>query len=368
MKVLLVDSAISGHRLPYIKNIYDSLSEVNISAIRILPEKVLNGITIAEDILQFPEKRNFLQYLFSRIEWLSQIFKKANHIDVNIVHILSGDSVYQLGGFGIKRGKVKLFVTQHHVPQGKMRRFAFKRFCKKVSILFVHSKYIKEELVNIGVSEKIIHIVDYPVFHASTIETQDNAKNILSIPQNTKVLLALGGTRRGKGLDILLDALRTVKQPFLLIIAGKEEDITDKEIETRTESYIEKVRTELRFLTDEEFGLFIDASDYLVLPYRKSFAGASGPMTEAIWRHKLVIGPKHGMIGRLIEDYSLGYTFESENIQDLAETIEKALTQDQTVQPGNDKFGIFRHKLSVDSFKKSYQSVYLQFMQSEGLN
>jgi glycosyltransferase involved in cell wall biosynthesis len=90
-------------------------------------------------------------------------------------------------------------------------------------------------------------------------------------------------------------------------------------------------------------------------------------MTEAIWRHKLVIGPKHGMIGKMIEDYSLGYTFESENIQDLADTIEKALSQDQIVQPGNDKFENFREKLSVDSFKKAYQSAYLQFIQSEGL-
>ncbi len=81
----------------------------------------------------------------------------------------------------------------------------------------------------------------------------------------------------------------------------------------------------IKELSSEEFGWYCDASDCIVLPYRKIFRGTSGPLTEAVWRRKPVVGPDHGSLRDLIGTNHLGYLFESENAESLAGAIDTYL-------------------------------------------
>ena len=49
----------------------------------------------------------------------------------------------------------------------------------------------------------------------------------------------------------------------------------------------------------------INACDYIVLPYRYSFDGASGPLVDGVIADKIIIGANHGSLGNLINNNNL---------------------------------------------------------------
>ena len=112
-------------------------------------------------------------------------------------------------------------------------------------------------------------------------------------------------------------------------------------------------------LSNEEFGWYIDASDCVILPYRKKFQVASGPMTEAIWRRKPIIGPSHSRIGYIIKNYNLGYRFKSENHKYLARVINGYLSLSYTLEK-TEKFKHYKDRLNPGVFDKKYIKFYIK--------
>ena len=68
--------------------------------------------------------------------------------------------------------------------------------------------------------------------------------------------------------------------------------------------------------------------DIFVLPYRKEFDGASGPLTEAVVREKMIVSSDHGSLGKIVNSNHLGITFESENSKELEKALSRALVID----------------------------------------
>ena len=87
------------------------------------------------------------------------------------------------------------------------------------------------------------------------------------------------------------------------------------------------------------------------------FDGASGPLTEGVNHKKMIIGPDHGSLGRIIEEHHLGYTFESENVLSLHDVIKTALEDDFSYDETADEY---RNSLSPDTMRKQYESLFDQ--------
>lgn len=370
MKLALIDTANSGHHIVYRNCLVTAASEIGNTVIQVGPVSTSDaGNTERKQKLielQFPKKKNLFQFWKDRRKWLYSVIKLTNLISPNIVHFLTGDSIYQLGGFqlsNLRAQGAKIVLTQHHMPKGRMRTHLFWATLSQVDTVVVHSESNRGFLRNIGIDENKIFLIDYPVFHDSYVNNSE-AKESLDLKLKVPILLALGGTRTDKGLDVLLESLALVHEPFHLVIAGKEEHFDREFIEERIQRYAASVTLRLGYLSDEEFGQYVDAADCVVLPYRKSFDGASGPMTEAIWRRKPVIGPNHGSIGYLIKKYGLGYTFEAENVVDLANTITKYLKN-----PGgfrwSDQAETYREWLNPDTFAKKYMELYERLLNTK---
>lgn len=217
---------------------------------------------------------------------------------------------------------------------------------------------MKSQLNKLGVYN-VTHI-EYPQFNKFFIIK--NAKKFLKLPINTQVIACIGGTRSDKGLDILLEALDEVTQPFHLLIAGKESDFTKTFIQDRIKNYKTKVTYVLKYLTDDELNLYISAADIICLPYRKIFNGASGPLTEGAWFRKTIIGPNHGSLGEIIIENELGYTFESENIEDLTKVLNTALTKEFK---WSEKAEQYRETLKTERFVEEYNNLYKKLINGE---
>lgn len=222
--------------------------------------------------------------------------------------------------------------TMHWYPTRRSKALALSFLIRTGAIrrLIVHGEFTRRltaALVGEAFGDRIESIL-YPQLHPQHVNrehTRQLLQRFEGFPR--PFLLAFGGTRYDKGLDLLLQAARFMEEPCTLIVAGKEEHFTRMDIERLMADVPDSCRVvlDLGFVAEEDVSGYFEIADIVVLPYRRMFTGQSGPLTEAIVRQKLVIGPDHGEIGFTIQHYQLGLTFTPENIGALASQLNQAV-------------------------------------------
>ena len=348
LKILYVDTAYSGHHFKYFKSLVSNID---------LGEKVAVYPNKAplDNIIRYHLEGDFKRFsIIKYIIWIVTVYRIVKNEKPDIIHFLYGDFFYRYFGLLLwVFKKQKVIITFHHVKKSKIRDISLKHICKNVTKAVVHTRKLKLDLNGIGIYN--VEHIEYPVFIDKKIKEKIPDDIILDKCKNAKILLSLGATRYDKGLDILLEALKNVEIDFRLIIAGTESDIKLDQIKELTDSYKDKVFIHMDYLSESEYIGLIQMSDIIVLPYRKVFDGASGPLTEAVYFSKIIIGPNHGSLGQIISDNCLGSTFESENIFDLAESIKKELTQPMLL---SNKYFEYQHSLLESNFVSQYEKNY----------
>lgn len=352
MRLLLIDTQSSGHHIPYLQTLVSTSSDV---AVVIPSEASVEAFNVYNVDFWKNGKR---QYLY----WLQEINKIIKKWKPDVVHFVYGDDLYRYMGMGIKVicRKCKTIVTFHQVRSGKLRDMGKMIFAKQIDAAVVHTEQTRLDLLSMGINN--IYHVEYPQFYKTMQIAKKTALEKLGISGVDKpVLLAIGGTRWDKGLDLLLDALTIVGSPFHLLIAGKEQYFTRADIESRIATYAENVTVLLKFLSDEMFSWCVSAADIIVLPYRKQFDGASGPLSEGVWHNKMIVGANHGSLGRIISDNHLGMVFESENVQSLGNVLDEALSGGFVP---DEMYARYRNRLTPEMFRKEYGHIYRELLDS----
>ena len=351
MRVLYVDISLRGHRLNYLK----ALVENNNDTIALLPESS-DEIHCKQIVMTsgYDKKRD----LFSYVRWIKEIIRIAKNEEVSLIHILCGDALYRFFGLLMFHIQIPVVITYHHMQFGRLRNISLKRIFKNSSGI-VHTNHLKELLNSIGINN--VTQIEYPVFLEEVASSKQDARMTIGLKQDIRCLLTLGGTQHYKGVDILLEALRMVKEPFQLYMTGVIRDYSLESIMEKIAPFSQNVILNMNRLSDTEYQNAIAAADILVLPYRREFDGASGPMIEAVWNRKYIVGAAHGSMGRIIKENELGRTFSTESPEDLARTLDYALTCNQN---WSTKAELFRESLTVDKFLERNHKIYLEVMKS----
>lgn len=337
---MYVDISTGGHHLIYLNNL---LSGASSESFAVLPKQ--EDVVAGRNCYTAKQNIRTLSEYWGWIQQLKQIVKKEQP---DIIHFLDGDSIMRYFGLGFRQFRAyKTVITFHHLFSGKLREISMRRMLRYVNAGVFHTDTIEQTVRSFGC--KNVRCIPYPCFLRA--ERCEGSSERHQVP----VMLALGGTRYDKGLDILLEALKSVKAPFQLIIAGKEESFRKSDIEQQIQTYRSSVELQLRFLSEEEVLKYLQNSDIIVLPYRKEFDGASGPMCEGIYLGKTIVGPNHGSLGKLILQYHVGYVFESENPIALAKCLNQALTE-QFVY--DDTAKAEQKELEPELFQKRYTELY----------
>jgi len=347
MRIMFVDVEEKGHHAIYLKSLTGYFKG---NCLAIVPkenrELKCEQIVINDIDLKSKKITEYLKLVIA----IRRISKERN---IDAIHFLYGDIIYRFGGLGFKIIKKPIIVTFHLIREGYLYKARMRSIMKRINFGVTHAIELKEELKKYNISN--VKYIDYPNFNENLYFHTNYARRKLGIQQDSKVIAALGGTRENKGLDILLEALKKVHGPFLLLIAGELQYFKSEFIDQETCSYKNSVMIIPRYLTDEEMSLCVASSDIIVLPYKKSFNGASGPLIEAVWNRKLVVGTDHGNIGRTINENRLGFTFESENSFELAKTLQETLELEYS---WNETAEHYRRRLTVDKFCSSYKLIY----------
>lgn len=345
---MFIDTDLRGHHKSYLNSLVEDIKH---TALAVLPWKDPD-IQCDQIVYNTPIIKS--RTLFNYLRWMKELHQIALKNNIDIVHFLYGDYLYRYFGLGLNFFRsFKIIITFHHMPEDYVRMLSVKRIFGKISMGITHTNYIQKFLMKKGINN--VKKIEYPYFYELKSDESNQKLTDSFFTTKAPVIAAIGETRENKGLDILLEALKKVKQPFNLLIAGKEVHFTKKFIKEMTADYTNNVRLILKYLSDEELKLCYEYSDIIVLPYKKSFGGASGPLVEGVWYKKTIIGPEYKSIGDIIKQNHLGYVFEVENSDSLALAIEKALER-----PVNhhEKYERFRESLSVEKFISEYFTLY----------
>lgn len=351
MRLLLVDTRLDGHHLTYMEALTESAIENH--------HEVFLAIPRTDHRFNDNIKVSFLTschgHNLDYIRFILEIRRIIKETKPDIVHYLFCDAFFRYFSFGLINHKIKTVVTCHQIRRSFLRDLSYKIIGKRVDAVVVHTDKLESDFLDLAI--KNTYHIEYPRFDEyQDVINQDEARKRIGLHIGAeKVLLAIGGTRVDKGLDILLCALKNINLPFHLVIAGKEEGFTKSFIEEQIKPYKENVTLILEYLSDEKFHLCMTATDIVVLPYKKSFDGASGPLGEGVWLYKEIIGSDHKSLGAIIEENHLGRTFECENVESLREVIADALL---TPWNPDDKYSSYRNNIDRKVFQSKYIELY----------
>lgn len=225
---------------------------------------------------------------------------------------------------------IKSVVTIHdvdsfHKPSKKwIEKFAY----KMINGVIVHNQSSYNSLISKKINISNIKIIP----HGNYLPFVDS----LPLPkfQNQLNLLFFGQIKEVKGLDILLNAMALVVQKnknVKLTIAGRpwKTDL-HKYVTLIKELQLEDfVKTHFRYLDDNEIESFYRNSSVVVLPYRRIYQSGVLLLTSSYGRASITSNLP--AFEEVITNNINGFTFESENIEDLARCI-LSLTHEKIIE------------------------------------
>ncbi|MBK9107243.1 MAG: glycosyltransferase [Saprospiraceae bacterium] len=193
-------------------------------------------------------------------------------------------------------------------------------------------------------------MIDHPLYDVfGPIISKEVARKKLNIPDGEKVILFFGFIRKYKGLDILLEAMRTQifdLQNTSLLIAGEfYESKTGYDELIDQFQLSDHIRLHSDFIPDDEVKYYFCASDLVIQPYRS--ASQSGVTPLAYYFEKPMIVTNVGALPRLVPEGKAGFVCEPNPIS-IAESIQKFFTLDPSIFQAFLK--IEKQKLSWSNF------------------
>lgn len=331
-KVLMIDQ-IAKVNYKYSFSLCNQLNNLSLD-LSIITDKISNCNEINvpfEPYFNTTEASGKLIKTCNYINSWSKILKKIGNEHIDIIHIqwfiLSPVDYYFLKQ--IKKLGTKVIVTIHDILPFNQKFYDYK-YHKKIYGLA--DKIIVQAKINIEkfnkkfreYSNKVIYIPHGNFIDYINVHDKKEAREYLNLPKDKNILLFFGQIKKVKGLDILIRALREVinrNENVLLLIAGKVwEDSFDNYQKIIDELKLEKyIRSDIKYIPDEEIGYYFSAADINVLPYINVYQ--SGVVQLAYAYKKAVIATKVGGFTEVVLDHKTGLLVEPNNVKDLSNAI-----------------------------------------------
>jgi len=262
------------------------------------------------------------------VNWLgvaSQI-KKCNP-DLIILqwwHPYFAPCYWALGKF---LGKQKLLFVCHNVfPHERfpMDRFLTKLVLKRGNYFITQSQMDAEDLLSVKSKANYV-VTPHPTYNAFKLQnmSMQEARDILEIQDETKILLFFGFVREYKGLKYLLEAMpeivREIPNVQLWIVGDFG---SDKEVYFRKIKELDiqmQVKVVEGYIADADVEKYFTASDLVVLPYVS--ATQSGIVQIAYGFEKPVLVTNVGGLPDVVTDGKTGYVVDAESPRSIAKQV-----------------------------------------------
>ncbi len=366
MRIALLDLYTNGHHLKYAAQLVKYLQGKGHEVMFITWEKDerVNEALISQypDLTLAYLRKNGKMGLGSSllvrqlrmIRILGRGFKIAEQWQADILHLLYASTFPPHYLLSFKPWRFKLFGTLGGMPapvtaSGRAKRnltddvfsglhqFFFKQAIKKAFhgffILNVYPQMVKKALFEqfgwmSRYQDRVLFLHDpiYEDFYSFV--TQDAARERLKLPPGSPVLLFFGELTYGKGLDILLEAVKEIDKELCIVIAGHPSYFSEEDIDCYKKQLksSQRVIARLGFVPEDDVPYYFMSADAVLMPYRRYYdTGSSGILMQACSARKPVICADVGTIGQVVKSSSLGIVVTPESPSSLAEGISNFL-------------------------------------------
>jgi glycosyltransferase involved in cell wall biosynthesis len=201
-----------------------------------------------------------------------------------------------------------------------------------IDMVFVHVSEAAKDINSEGTAIcQISYPIDKDIMKTALLFSKQELCDRLGLPSTQKpICLLFGSIRPVKGVTYLLQALKYIDIPCLILIVGKPSlslgiDLIEWARTFQSEKVELKVVTE--YVPDEDVPLYYALADLILMPYTHNSPGAGGPLLLASAAGKPVIASDVGELGRKVRAYNLGILCQPESASALAGSLNKALSQ-----------------------------------------
>jgi glycosyltransferase involved in cell wall biosynthesis len=182
---------------------------------------------------------------------------------------------------------------------------------------------------------KVVHLPD-PVRLNSESELQvENLREKLGIHPDKIVFLLFGALAdRRKGVHQLLEAVRLLPtnlcQKLCLLFVGGVDDPDRNTLESLITSVCEsqpvQVIGQYEYVTETDVQKYFQLADVVLAPYQRH-VGMSGILLLAAVAQKPVLSSNYGLMGEIVQRYSLGLTVDSTRASAIANGLTRFLIE-----------------------------------------
>ncbi|MDI9623835.1 MAG: glycosyltransferase [Methanothermobacter sp.] len=264
-----------------------------------------------------------LIFTLTATQKLIKIIRKEN-IDIIHAHYIIPPGLIALIGSIIT--KKPYYVTVHGsdaliLSSKSILRPIIKLILKKASKVLVISKKLAEKVMELGIPQKKI-IVTYNMVDTKIFNPQIKTSFREEIGTKKPIILFVGNLVPQKGVEYLLKAKKLLKRDSKLVIVGggplleKLKNIVEKE--NIKDVIFTGPRTDINNI--------MAAADIIVLPSVSE--GIPIVLLEAMAMAKPIIATKVGGIPEIVDE-SVGILIEPKNPKELADAIDKLLSDEK---------------------------------------
>jgi len=253
-----------------------------------------------------------------------------------------------------KSCKTKVMVNCNNIKSHESKpgdNIMTKSFFKNCDFFMVMSNSVELELKSL-ISKPNYRKSPHPVYEifGSQISKQ-NARNKLKLGDE-KLILNFGLIRDYKGLDILINAAKIIKNKmnnFKILVVGECYGDEQKYLKLAQKNNVEDVIDfRFEFVTNEKVNHYFCASDLVVLPYKS--ATQSGIIPIAYHFNKPVVVTNVGGLPEVVEIGKSGFVCEP-TAKDISQNIIDLLKSD--LKSYNEFISGYKNNFSWSSFSKN---------------
>lgn len=223
----------------------------------------------------------------------------------------------------------------------------------------------KKEFSSVDISK--VHLAYHGHFlEYATIKDKEESRKFLNIPNDKFVYMFFGQIKKIKGVDLLIKAFNEVQKEYkdtYLVIAGNVWKNSFEGYQKLIDDFglKDKIKTDIRFIPDENVDDYFSAADIMCLPYTELYQ--SGVVQLSYAYKKAAIVSNLPAFLTVVENDKSGYVFESENYMDLAEKMKKAyLNKDKLGNIAEEGYKFIEDKYSWKKIACKINEVYKQII------
>lgn len=301
---------------PYVELFYEAMSKYNIRLVGRCPS---NDRTL---------RKNASRIDAIHLHWPEHGFwRYAKNSRFGIMHGIIGCWRYLKVA---QRNRIAVIWTvhnlEHHEGINWADRIAYRLLAKKADLLICHNKGTKKQIINRwnpGCKIIVMYHGNYDGIYPEPSPKKHVIKE-LNLNPDIPIVCCVGAMRNYKGIDIAVKAVKKADIDIQLIIAGKAHPEYDVDSLIKLCEASPMIRIVPRSLSTQEFSDIVNASEALLLPYRK--ITGSGAFMSTMTLGRGVIASDLPYFREMLDGHAdAGCLFETNNETALANAIKEYL-------------------------------------------